>query len=392
MAPVPKVGQLPVYFWYSTTVWAPDLRWIKKSAREIICERDYMNTVNTPSMRERWLQMRSGNPKLRIRDAAALLRVSEVELLALGCGASDRAIVRLREDWGEILKQVPFLGRTMALTRNEAAVHERKGEYQGVDIYGAPHHMGQVLGLDIDLRLFLGQWKSAYALTDETATGVRRSLQFFDSFGDAIHKIYPLEEGGDLKAFSEIVTRFEHPDQSPEQSVCDRPQKVVQVPPEIDVAAFRQAWKAMQDTHDLFGLLRQFEISRTGALEVAGADFARRVDASATRLMLMRAAETQLPIMVFVGNRGCIQIHTGPVQNIKVMHEWLNVLDPDFNLHLRQDLVASTWVVKKPTRDGIVTALELYDSAGENIALFFGKRKPGAPESTAWRAIIEKVV
>ena len=45
--------------------------------------------------------------------------------------------------------------------------------------------------------------------------------------------------------------------------------------------------------------------------------------------------------MVFVGNHGCVQIHAGPVHRIEVVRPWLNVLDPRFNLHLREDLVAS---------------------------------------------------
>lgn len=58
--------------------------------------------------------------------------------------------------------------------------------------------------------------------------------------------------------------------------------------------------------------------------------------------------------MIFVGNPGCIQIHTGPVHNIKAMGPWLNVLDLDFNLHLREDEVTQVWKVGKPTRDGWV--------------------------------------
>ncbi|MCP2936632.1 hemin-degrading factor, partial [Salmonella enterica subsp. enterica serovar Typhimurium] len=84
--------------------------------------------------------------------------------------------------------------------------------------------------------------------------------------------------------------------------------------------------------------------------------------------------------MCFVGNPGMIQIHTGPVHRIEVMGPWLNVLDPGFNLHLRQDLVDQTWIVRKPTADGVVTSVELLDAAGETIALFFGERKPGKPE------------
>jgi putative hemin transport protein len=107
--------------------------------------------------------------------------------------------------------------------------------------------------------------------------------------------------------------------------------------------------------------------------------------------MLEEAARGKTEIMCFVGNPGIIQIHTGPVANIKVMDTWLNVLDPGFNLHLRQDRIAQTWVVRKPTAEGIVTSLELFDTEGETIAMFFGKRKPGIPELGAWREIIARL-
>ena len=68
---------------------------------------------------------------------------------------------------------------------------------------------------------------------------------------------------------------------------------------------------------------------------------------------------TVLPIIVFVGSPSNIQIHTGPVRNIKVMGRGLNVLDSDFNLRLREDHVDAVWVVRKPTSDGIVTSVEL---------------------------------
>jgi putative hemin transport protein len=84
-----------------------------------------------------------------------------------------------------------------------------------------------------------------------------------------------------------------------------------------------------------------------------------------------------------------VQIHTGPVVNIKPVGPWINVLDDEFNLHVRQDQVASAWVVRKPTVDGTVTSLELFDPRGETIALIFGERKPGHPEAALWRALVE---
>ena len=88
--------------------------------------------------------------------------------------------------------------------------------------------------------------------------------------------------------------------------------------------------------------------------------------------------------MVFAGNRSLIQIHTGPISNVSVVGDWLNVLDSDFNLHLRTDLVAEAWVTRKPGDNGVVTSLELFDDAGESLVTFFGERKPGRPERAEW--------
>jgi putative hemin transport protein len=104
------------------------------------------------------------------------------------------------------------------------------------------------------------------------------------------------------------------------------------------------------------------------------------------------ASETELPIMVFVSNPNCIQIHTGPIKKIFVMGPWLNIMDPAFNLHLREDAIDEAWVVRKPTEDGIVTGIELIDKEGVMFNQFFGKRKPGQPELTAWPELIEKSV
>ena len=70
---------------------------------------------------------------------------------------------------------------------------------------------------------------------------------------------------------------------------------------------------------------------------------------------------------------------------------WLNVLDAGFNLHLREDVIDTAWVVEKPTSDGVVTSIEIFDRDGELMAMFFGTRKPGQPEREDWRAIVRKM-
>ena len=86
-----------------------------------------------------------------------------------------------------------------------------------------------------------------------------------------------------------------------------------------------------------------------------------------------------------------IQIHSGPVKRLATLGPWFNVLDPEFNLHLHEEHIVHTWVTRKPTADGTVTALELFDARGELIATLFGQRKPGIPELEAWRHIVHAV-
>ena len=99
-----------------------------------------------------WQQLREQQPKIRIRDAASRLNVSEAELLYASQG---ERVVRLKPDWPALFDALPGMGEVMALTRNEHCVHERHGIYDNISL-SRNGQMGLVVNQDIDLRLFLG--------------------------------------------------------------------------------------------------------------------------------------------------------------------------------------------------------------------------------------------
>lgn len=342
-----------------------------------------MLSPSNADLAARWNVLRGKKPALRIRDAAATLGVSEAELVALGVG---KTATPLKADWRGILNDMPEVGRVMCLTRNEHCVHERQGRFEGVDVKG-PH--GIVLGPDIDLRLFLGSWKHGFAVREPLKQGERLSLQFFDGAGDAVHKIYATEET-DRPAFDALIARYTAtPD---DMKIVARTTDAIDRPDaEIDVEGLRTAWLAMKDTHEFFGMLGTFKVGRVQALRLVGEDLARELPVRALRAAFEAASTDGTPIMVFVGSHGCIQIHTGPVKRLVEAHGWFNVLDPDFNMHLREDGIARVFSVRKPTEDGIVTSIEAFDAHNRNILLMFGARKPGQPELPQWRAIVANV-
>ncbi|OFW96805.1 MAG: hypothetical protein A3D94_07170 [Alphaproteobacteria bacterium RIFCSPHIGHO2_12_FULL_66_14] len=343
-----------------------------------------MPSTSNGGLAARWTRLRGEQPALRIRDAAATLGVGEAELVALGVG---RTATPLAADWRTLLNDMPSVGRVMCLTRNEHCVHERHGRFDDVQVSG-PH--GLVLGPDIDLRLFLSNWRYGFAVREPQKQGERLSLQFFDASGEAVHKIYATDDT-DRSAFDALIAR--HRAEAPAaMKITPRPPDAPDRPDaEIDLEGLRMAWRAMKDTHEFFGMLGKYKVGRVQALRLVGEEFARELPAHALRTAIEAAGADGTPIMIFVGNRGCIQIHTGPVKRLVETHGWFNVLDPTFNLHLRDSGVARVFSVRKPTVDGIVTSIEAFDDRDRNVLLMFGERKPGKPELEQWRALVTRI-
>jgi len=323
-------------------------------------------------------------PHLRTRDLATRLGVSEAELLDARVGAD---VTRLRPDLAHLLQELPGIGRVMTLTRNDAAVHERKGTYKKGWVRGL---IGLVVGKDIDLRLFPAHWAAAYRVTVQAGPRHLDSIQVFDAQGTAVQKIYVQPEA-DRAAWSALITDLTHDNQAPGTFTTTPAPTPAPKPESFDPDAFLAAWSTLADTHHFHGLLRDHGISYHDAFAVAEGRFTRRLPTTVSLELLEAAATKELPIMVFVGNRGCIQIHTGPVKRIVARNGWTNVLDPDFNLHLKDALVASAWAVTKPTDDGTVTSVELLDAHGTVLVRYFGERKPGKPELPEWRALVQEL-
>ncbi len=345
-------------------------------------------TLETPissapqnQLAERWRTLRAEEPALRIFDAAAKLGVSELELRSL-----ETATTRmLRPDWPALFEGLQSLGRVMALTRNRDAVHERRGVYTTASFFGA---MGQVNGADIDLRMLMHSWAYLVAVHEQSAHGPRRSFQIFDKHGLAVHKVHLIEESN-VEAYDALVAKLSVDAPALETiTVIPAPEPVFRPREDFAAEPFLTEWDLLKDPHEFFGFLKRHNVPRLQAMHVADGRFTRKLHNNVLEPMLRAAAETALPIMVFVGNPGMIQIHCGPVQRIVKGGKWLNVLDENFNLHLNEEAVSEVWSVLKPTSEGSVTSVEVYDASGELIVYFFGLRKPGQPEREEWRRLV----
>ncbi len=332
-------------------------------------------------LKQRLAELRAAHPRTRLRDAADELGVSEAELVATGIGETT---TQLSGEWADLVRILPTLGRCMALTRNPQVVSEVRGVYGGVRIQGVT---GQVAGKAIDLRLFLRAWRHGFAVEEPGPGGPRRSLQFFDASGAAVHAVF-LEPEGCAEAFDNVRVAFAAAEQDALLSVEPAPAPPMERPDvEVNGEALRARWDAMRDTHELFPLLRELRVTRPQALRLAGIARARVVGNHALGQVLDEAARAGDRLMLFVGSPGVLQVRSGQLVRVERAGPWLRVLDPEFSLHVREDRIAASWVVKKPTTSGLVTSLELFDADGEPILLVLAARDDRAnePDPGWWR-------
>jgi putative hemin transport protein len=349
--------------------------------------------LNLAAWRESFAAARSSGK--RAKDAAESIGITEGQAIAAHAGAHVHALkaTPLKGPWVEILQALELCGPVMALTRNESTVHEKTGVYRNITAQG---HMGLALGEEIDLRIFFSRWHAGFYVfepANDPKNPASESLQFFDAHGVAVHKIFARPET-DREAFRDVANQFS--DAAKAYTFTPAVPKDAPKPDAaIDAAALAQGWSEMKDTHEFFGLIGKAGAERQQAFRLVEGRFTQKADLTVVRKLLDEASIDGTSIMVFVGSLGCIQIHTGPVKRIEPLvtptAQWINVLDAGFNLHLREDMIKSAWVVEKPTSDGVVTSVEVFDGTGELMAMFFGARKPGVPELQAWRDIVSRL-
>lgn len=323
-----------------------------------------------------YLQAKDANPGKYARDLANILGISEAELTALRV-SHDAA--RLNVDARTLLAALEHVGGTKSITRNEYAVHEQQGHYQNQHLNG---HAGLILNpRALDLRLFLQHWLHIFSMTESTARGDRHSIQFFDAQGEAVHKVYTTDET-DMAAWNALVEQYKS-DVNPPLQLEAAPALPESTP--ADTSTLDAEWRAMTDVHQFFQLLKRHDVTRQQAFNAVGDDLAWRVENDSLTRLLNIAKDSQNEIMIFIGNKGCVQIFTGKIEKVMPHGEWINVFNTRFTLHLVESAIAESWITRKPTKDGFVTSLELFAADGTQIAQLYGQRTEGTPEQTQWR-------
>ena len=295
----------------------------------------------------------------RAREAAKKLKITEAEFVALSCGETCQLLND--SSFVDILKGLEVVGELMALTRNEAMVLESHGIYEGV----VERHGHVIINTDkIDLRLRISDWKYGFSVNEND----RHSLQFFDAFGEATHKIY-LTKKSNVDAYQTLINQHTTNGDFNDLTIIEKPVISIQKV-EINTESFQKDWSELNDAHQVNNLLKKYNATRPQAYRHLG-DGAILLRNNGLRKMLEVASEKEIPLLMFVPNYASTQIHNGTVNKLMEMGPWFNVLDPSFNLHANIELVSETWLVIKQNDNTETFSMELFDEKQQPLMMIY---------------------
>lgn len=228
---------------------------------------------------------------LNNRAAALDAGVSEVELLASGCG---RGVTRLGGDYLALLQALPELGEIKSVIRNAFAVQERTGRVLSVKADAAS---ALVQGDTFLLHGEIGEWTRGFALTENGKYSVKRSFQFFTATGTSAAKCF-LTRASNETRYQSLVRRFAAEDQTSVEA-------------------------------GIFAITGSAEASRT------------QLTAGSLANCLFEASRLGVPVEVSVVNEAASQITVKAFERIKRSDRggWINVLDAGLDLHLHEDRI-----------------------------------------------------
>lgn len=296
----------------------------------------------------------------------------------------------LRPDWPKLVEAFGDLGDVTLETSNQAVTHIKHGEFEDISFEGP---VGLVLGADIDLRLFTHHWKWAVAIHESpNGEATEHGVDVYDKYGRTMLEVR-LGEGSNAAGLAALVDDL-RVRETPEIVVEELAQEAAMTVSDVDKETrelFAEGWRALGDTHEFFGLLREHGLERHVALELAPDGLAQKLAPLIHEELFEAAQKREAPIMIFASSGGCVQIHTGPIEVDVSEPSIYKVRGPNFGMKVGLDQLDEAWVVKKPTVDGIVTSVEFFD-VDHNLAFqVFGERKPGKPELEVWREIVAEV-
>ena len=287
------------------------------------------------NLKSKWKTFQKDNPKVRIRDAAYQMKVSEAELLSTEI--NETVSFLLIEDMTAFIKDILKVDKIMLLIRSDYVVHEKTIKTKNIrlednQIIDLDKNGCKILDFNIDAFEYVFFQKKMHSNRE------LKSFQFFDKVGRAILKIYL--KGKDLGLFDEIELKYK---------------KIYNYEMQSDLDINNSN---LLDSKIKINL--PYDTSNSKAT-------CRNISVKSLRLILENASEMKIPIQIHALGLGTIQYHIDTVRNIVDYGPWINVIDQKFNLHVLGNGLTKASLVQYQFKDCQQYLINFFDKNNTHV-------------------------
>jgi putative hemin transport protein len=190
------------------------------------------------------------------------------------------------------------------------------------------------------------------------------------------------------EAYQTLITQFRDPIQTSSLSLENKPTKIA-LNDEIDAGSLRQRWSQIKDVHEGGQIINAFNSPRIKIYEALGDEYAKKLPYSIIEDTLKALSEYQIPTMIFVQNQSAVQSYAGHIKRLLRTGPWFNILDEGFNLHLNTEQIGQAWLITKPSENGYIHSLNVFDHNHNEIMIMTDNRTRGEQESIEWATLMK---
>jgi putative hemin transport protein len=302
--------------------------------------------------------------KHRHREIASLLNVTELELIDAHVGVTklesiksspnlSRAI-RLKSSWPNIIRDVQGFGEVMSLTRNTHAVHENLAFYKHASV---SDDGGMILSDELAMRLTFDRWEYGYLFEECKSTVLQRSIQFFNEFGEPVHKIFLLPHSHHWY-FDDLAKKWADSNQHPGVIVQEKLEHDQNLSKGVLITMIEERYANQKE-------LVEFEMAQ---------------------FLLNSAVQNKLPLIITVQNDGAKQSHDGVIDEVREHKEWLHLSNQQFNCHLNLKRMPKIFI----NHQSSPYFIEMLDDRGLPVALISLSAKATPADIEAWEDVLEQ--
>ncbi len=283
--------------------------------------------------------------------------------------------VSLTSDWAEIIGAMNDGGTFTFRTSSGGILVEQTGAFTTFKLLGEGR-IGSVVSDDLDVRFLFRHWTAGQAHPAHT------TLDFIDVTGQVCTSIHASDDQA-RETLERVIGQFGTNDAAPPVPAAGR--RPAKPDSEVDIEALRADWAAMTNVHHFEALLGRHGLGRVQAFRLVGGDYASELSADAVPALFEALDASGEEIMIFVANRGMVQIYSGPARgHARVGHGW-EVMNGASKVYLPDSALDHIWLVNKPTAAGIISSLEICsESEDQALASIFGRHPHGDAQPEGW--------